>query len=358
MTGKVKMVEPPGDVSYQLSSIEERLTESFSVGSTLSGDSFVQVTKVMEDDDHEAHSYDPYLDGGNTRTRNKQREVLKERSLTPSTLPINVDASDSSSSTMGDGLGDLPVLKIEIPNQHPMPQTRAVDNRSRISPALLKAQQERSYWNTIVSSRIQHCSAVHPSTAEALMQLGHAHAHCGEYAQALAVYKSAVRIFRKLHGEDHLSVAAALNKVGLLACRFSEKESLQIARKALMQSFTLRHAILGPTHVDTVESLNNIAGVHMHLYEYQPARKAYYEVFSVRKALWGKYHPSVGVVAQALGSVHLQLAEMKYADKFFRIALEVYRRNNLAPENPTMKKLKAEMNKMERIMTLHTKVEL
>ena len=354
MTGTDKRVETPGDVSCQLSSIEQRLTESFSNGSTVSGDSFIHVTKVMENDDDDAHSYDPYLDGGNTRTINKQREVLKERSLTPTTLPIIVDTSDSSSST----IGDLPVLNIEIPKQLPMPQGRAVDDQSRISPALLKAQQERSYWNTIVSSRIQHCSAVHPSTAEALMQLGNAHAHCGEYAQALAVYKSAVRVFRKLYGEEHLSVAAALNKVGLLACRFSEKESLQIARKALIQSFTLRHTILGPTHVDTVESLNNIAGVHMHLYEYQPARKAYYEVFSVRKALWGKYHPSVGVVAQALGSVHLQLAEMKYASKFFRIALEIYRRNNLAPENPTMKKLEAEMNKMERIMRLNTKVEL
>ena len=341
-----------GNLSYQLSSIQENCTDSFSCGSTVSADSYVKAHELIEDSD--VHSYDPYLDGDIRRNRKQIQQ--SERSLTPATLPSS-SPDDYSHST--DGNREVPILKIEIPKQRLTRHISTIEDRSRISPEILKAQDERTYWNIVVSTRIQHYSAVHPATAQALMQLGHAHARCNEPTQALNIYKSATRIFRKLYGGNNLRLASALNKVGLVACRFSEnKESLTIAMQALLQGFTIRHAMLGPHHVDTVDSLNNIAGVHLHLQEYKSARRAYHEVWIVRQGLLGKYHPSVGIAAHALGAVHAKLAESMQAAKCFRIAHNIFRRNRIGPENPAMIRLQSDIHQLDRTLSLQTMLEL
>jgi len=350
----------PGDISYELSSIKERFAESFSVGSTVSGDSFINLHASSDEDD--VKSNDPYLDGGNRRTMTSQQD--NERSSTPTRLPstaVHLDFSDSCSSSIDqpkDAI-DLSMVHIEVPKQSQTQHVSTVADRSRISSELLKAQHERNYWNMIVSNRIHSHSAIHPSTAQALMQLGHSHSRCNEPNEALKVFKSAVRIFRKLYGENDLCVASALNKFGLVACRFPEnKEYLILSMKALKQAFAIRYATLGPHHIDTVDSLNNIAGVYLQVQNYESARKAYYEVWMVRKELLGKYHPSVGVASQSLANVHLKMSQTSHASTFFRIAHDIFRRNHLAPENPTMIRLQADMIRLERIMTHNTKVEL
>lgn len=166
------------------------------------------------------------------------------------------------------------------------------------------------------------------------------------------MFKGATRIFRKIYGGSHLSVALALNKVGLAACRLSKMEpNLRKALEALDQSLFIRYQVLGPSHVDTIDTLNNMAGVYFHLGNLQEARQAYFEVWTMRQAVFGPNHPSVAVTAHALGGVYLRLGQVDEASKYYYSAFDVYRHLHLSEENPTVARLLIDIDRIGRVMS-------
>jgi tetratricopeptide (TPR) repeat protein len=223
-----------------------------------------------------------------------------------------------------------------------------------------KALRERDYWIEALEARIvQHgqpnksthnkttTTSIHTSylvrvvkpndgIANCLMHLGHAHLRCEEYSDALSVYKSCVRIRRHLCGNvNTLSVARALDKVGLAASFLStsaetdqsthENENLEWARVALQEALQIRVDQLGPHHIDSVETLNNLAGVYLHKREWRAALQAYREVLMVRAAVHGPTHPSVAVTLQSLGNVLLRMGHGETAIQHYQAALILYR---------------------------------
>jgi tetratricopeptide (TPR) repeat protein len=132
----------------------------------------------------------------------------------------------------------------------------------------------------------------------------------------------------------------ALNKVGLASCRSSKlNANLRNAMDALNQSFSIRYELLGPTHVDTIDTLNNMAAVHLHLQEFQEARQAFFEVWTLREVIFGPKHPSVAVTAHCLGRVYMRLNEVAEASKYYHNALDIYRYLRLSEDNPTVARL-------------------
>lgn len=166
------------------------------------------------------------------------------------------------------------------------------------------------------------------------------------------MFKGATRIFRKIYGGTHLSVATALNKVGLAACHLSKLEpNLRKALEALNQSLAIRYKVLGPSHVDTIDTLNNMAGVYLHLGNLQEARQAYFEVWTMRKAVFGPNHPAVAVSAHALGGVHLRMSQVQEASKYYFSALQVYRNLHLNEEHPNVARLLSDVDRLGRVMS-------
>jgi tetratricopeptide (TPR) repeat protein len=108
---------------------------------------------------------------------------------------------------------------------------------------------------------------------------------------------------------------------------------------------------LGPTHVDTIDTLNNMAAIHLHLQEFQEARQAYFEVWTLRELIFGPKHPSVAVTAHCLGGVHMRLGEVAEASKYYHIALDIYRDLQLSEDNPTVARLLTDITGLGRIMS-------
>ena len=168
----------------------------------------------------------------------------------------------------------------------------------------------------------------------------------------MEMFKGATRVFRRVNGHLDLSVAKALDKMGLAACRLNQsKSNLENAFAYLHQALLIRHDVLGPMHVDTIDTLNNLAGVHLHLNEIPEARDAYYEVWMARQAIFGPKHPSVAVTAQALGGVYVRLANVEEASKYYHSAFEIYQELQLSPDHPTMARLLIDVAALRRIMT-------
>lgn len=118
-------------------------------------------------------------------------------------------------------------------------------------------------------------------------------------------------------------------------------KNLNWALIALHEALIIRHAHLGPHHCDVVDTLNKIAGIHLHKRDWVKARDAYIEVLTVRAAIFGRNHPSVAVTAHTLGRVYSSLSEFQLALNYMEIALKLFREKpmSLKDNNPLIVKL-------------------
>lgn len=233
--------------------------------------------------------------------------------------------------------------------------TRAVQRATYKDTAKYAAVAEREHWTRVIMERVVQYGPESVAVGRAMSDLGCAHMRCKDYAHALSVYKKAVHILRKNHGNNSLAVAHVLDKVGVAAsfCPNSDTDgkTLDWALVALGESFHIRYHNLGPWHCDTADTLNNIAGVHMRKRELIEAKEVYKEVLTVRAAIFGNVHPSVAVTAQTLGTVHLWLSEFEHAFRHFNYALRLYRENmKLKETNPLVIKALKSVESTERVM--------
>jgi len=212
----------------------------------------------------------------------------------------------------------------------------------------VKAEHERTYWNALVQDRI--CSYGNDTfqTAAALMDLGNAHMNAHEYVEAEQAFQQAHHIFYKYR--KPLGMAHALDRVGLACSRQGNAvKTTDRALQYLSKAFEIRHAELGPWHVDTVDTLNHLATVHLQANHLHEARRCFWEVFWVRKAIFGAGHPGVAVSAHDLANAFLKLGALEDAGNFFNIAMEIYDKMELTNENPAVKRLSRDMKRLERL---------
>jgi hypothetical protein len=196
-----------GDSSHVLSSFKS-VGESLSAGSAVTADSFVNVAPMDEDDSR--LSYDPYLESAqrklNFRNSRQNKSQGPESSQTPVTTPLD-DSSEDSHYKLPTDVPNVLEIPVKVFKQCMSAAFETRQRREGISEVQLRRIHERNYWNKIVSDRIEHFGTIHLRVGEGLLLLGNAHMSCKEYMEALRVFKSAVRIFRRLKGDSHLSVA-------------------------------------------------------------------------------------------------------------------------------------------------------
>ena len=187
--------------------------------------------------------------------------------------------------------------------------------------------------------------------ADGLLLLGNAHLSCRDYKKAIGVFHSALKIYRTWHGRWSVTAAKALDRIGYTTCRHSwTAANLDKARNALDEAFRIRYETMGPLHPDTVETLNNLAGVYLHSGNHKEAYEAYYEIMMARKAVFGPDHPGVAAASHALGNVCIKLAQLRKASACFVEASRIYRMLQVKPENPTMQKLSRDVAALNRIL--------
>ena len=225
------------------------------------------------------------------------------------------------------------------------------DDKSEPQVPLTKIKQrEQTYWNTVLTARKMTHGIVHRQTAQAFMYLGNSHMRGGDYRQATNAFESACKIYKTLDGPNTLSVAGSLDSIGLAALRSRKSPStLQKANTVLGEAFAIRFALLGPWHVDTVETYNKIASVHLHLQEFREAAKAYEEVHSVRAAIFGERHPSVAIAAHSLANVYLKLSQHDLSYHYYDVALDIYTHMKLPTDHPTVARLLRDRKRLERV---------
>jgi CHAT domain-containing protein/Tfp pilus assembly protein PilF len=152
----------------------------------------------------------------------------------------------------------------------------------------------------------------------------------GEETFALA--RRAVSIREAALGPDHLDTATSLNNLGsvyLMAGRYDQ------ATLAYGRAYGIRLEALGRDHHDVAVVLNNIAQVEYVLGDFAAAREKTEEAIRIFTVHYGAEHPRVADLVDNLGRILLRQGDPEQAAYYIRKALEVLE-PSLGPEHPTV----------------------
>jgi Tetratricopeptide repeat len=178
-----------------------------------------------------------------------------------------------------------------------------------------------------------------------------------QYDSAMHHFFGAMEVWKRKHGPCHVKIGRVLDAIGLAMMRKAQPSSkhetvdLALMKKAqshLRQSFAIRFHQLGVWHVDTVETYNKLASVHLHLGELKEACQAYQQVFLVRRAIFGSRHPSVAISAHSLANVFYKLHMKHESLHWYQVAQIIYEDElHLSHHHPTLVKLLKDRARLE-----------
>ncbi|GFH60784.1 hypothetical protein CTEN210_17260 [Chaetoceros tenuissimus] len=214
------------------------------------------------------------------------------------------------------------------------------------------AYQELEFWNEALLDVSVESGSQSLQSAEIMMNIGASLIRLKKYDEALRMYKNVVTIWSAIHGEGSLQVAKGLDKVGLAASLCAGKENLEWALLALKESLNIRIKNLGPHHCDTVDTMNNIAGVLLRQNELMASKHVYLDVLTMRAHIFGNSHPSIAITSQTLGKVFFKLQEYKSALVHYQLASRVYQSGemNLSMSHPLVIKVCKQIEATERMI--------
>jgi tetratricopeptide (TPR) repeat protein len=104
----------------------------------------------------------------------------------------------------------------------------------------------------------------------------------GDYSRGRRLLERALAIRMKLFGAYHVQTAQSLNN---MAYALEDAGDLDGALARYKQALTIRKALLGPNHSSTLHTINNVAVVLRSLARYSEAREYYEEAFGIQNLI-------------------------------------------------------------------------
>lgn len=158
--------------------------------------------------------------------------------------------------------------------------------------------------------------------AEILVKVGSAYKKMNEPTKALYYSEKALSIYKRLHGNEHLSVATVLNAIGKIYYASDEKD---LAIKAFNSVLTVRQAVLGKHHPLIADSKNIVAIVHWSKGDLVEATQYFSQALSLSKAVHGERHIKVASMLCNLGVIFEEQGRKEEALNSFRESLSIFK---------------------------------
>jgi tetratricopeptide (TPR) repeat protein len=151
-----------------------------------------------------------------------------------------------------------------------------------------------------------------------------------QYAEAEPLYCRSVAISAKMLGPDHLDTAASLNNLAVLyrdQGRYAEAEPL--FRRAL----AIHEKALGPDHPNTSANLGNLALLYCNQGRYADAEPLHFRALAIREKALGPDHPNTATSLNNLALLYDSQGRYAEAEPLFCRAV-VIRERALGPNHP------------------------
>jgi serine/threonine protein kinase/Tfp pilus assembly protein PilF len=163
--------------------------------------------------------------------------------------------------------------------------------------------------------------------------LGVVYCEIGMYPQAQSMLEEALRLRKKLYGDQHLSAASALHHLGEVfrALRLNAE-----SEAAYREALAIRRTLSGNEHADVASSLFGLGSVIMRketAAALSEAETVHREALAIRRKLLGLEDPAVAVSLTGLGIILHKQGRQPEAEACMREALGIQRKQ-LEKEHP------------------------
>ncbi|MFP3295900.1 MAG: tetratricopeptide repeat protein, partial [Caldisphaera sp.] len=163
----------------------------------------------------------------------------------------------------------------------------------------------------------------HPDVALTLDNLAELYVEEGKYDEAEPLFKQALEIKRKIHGENHPDVALTLDNLAILydgEGKYAEAEPLY------KQALEIFRKIYGENHPNVAASLNNLAGLYFNEGRYAEAEPLFKQALEIFRKIYGENHPNVAASLNELAGLYFNEGRYAEAEPLFKQALEIFRK--------------------------------
>jgi tetratricopeptide (TPR) repeat protein len=170
----------------------------------------------------------------------------------------------------------------------------------------------------------------HPDVATSLNNLARLYKSQGRYNEAEPLYEQSLEIRKHQLGADHPAVATSLNNLAELynsQGRYNEAEPLY------EQSLEIMERQLGADHPAIAISLNNLAGLYKSQGRYSEAESLYMRSLGIREQQLGADHPAVAISLNNLAELYRMQGRYSEAEPLYRRSLEIIERQ-LGADHP------------------------
>lgn len=174
----------------------------------------------------------------------------------------------------------------------------------------------------------------HPNMATITENLGYVLKEQKKYAEAEEMYRTSLKIRRKIYGNNHVNVANTLNNLSVL---LTKQGRLEEAEKFIKESTEIRRKQLGTNHVQYVASLHNLAFFYQKNKNFTSADSLYQQTLTKWRNLLGPKHPNVAVTLNNLAYVQMSLNKYQKAEQNYLSSLRI-RRNIFEEDHPNVKR--------------------
>lgn len=161
----------------------------------------------------------------------------------------------------------------------------------------------------------------HPETAQTMDRLGNAFRMMGDLKTAEVFHRRAFEIFHDSYGDEHPDVAKSLLSLVGVVHHFESDEAERLCQEALR----IQRKLLGENHPDVAWTLYNFAYLSIQKNDAEKASRYAEEALRLRGANLGDEHPVISSSYLVLGRARMAQGNLPAAEKFLRESLKLRR---------------------------------
>ena len=159
--------------------------------------------------------------------------------------------------------------------------------------------------------------------ARLMTTMGGVYRNLGLLPQAEALLARTLETRRRVLGENHLDTLESLSELALV---YREQGRFEEAEPLFLEAYEGRQRVLGVDHPETLRAAHDMASEHWDRGRYDEAEPLFLDTLASRRRLLGADHPETLTTMHSLGLLYWSQGRYEEAEPYFLEALETRRR--------------------------------
>ncbi|MCB1033553.1 MAG: tetratricopeptide repeat protein, partial [Acidobacteria bacterium] len=207
--------------------------------------------------------------------------------------------------------------------EQPLSRARLLQAMGRAYHGLGLYDSSRRLYEEATADRESVLGARDPEVAAGLLDLARTQLNGGDYQGARTLLERCLQIYTDAGESQGPGAASAQN---LLAHAYQLQGDAERAEATYREALAIRASQLGPDHLDTLETLNNLGEVLVARHQLDEAEELFRRALEGRRRQLPSTHPAVVLTLNNVGVVQLEKGNLPAAEATFREVLEARRR--------------------------------